>query len=134
VCIDPRKILGGHITNQNVGHTGMISQDSVPVAAQTTPADAWRTAPREARAMRISLGAGVCVVVIGVLWRGAIDESAPDWLQVTATAVIVIGSVAIAVTLSLYALLGPVEPCVPATLLLVAGLIGMLSAHGADRH
>jgi hypothetical protein len=76
--------------------------------------------------METSLTAGVCVVVIGVLWRNALEESAPGWLRATGTAVIVIGVAAVTVTLTVYAVVGPIAPRTLATLLVVAGVIGML--------
>jgi hypothetical protein len=75
--------------------------------------------------METSLAAGVCMVVIGVLWRGALD---PGWLRAAATAVIVIGVAAVTATLTVYAVLSPPALRTLATLLLVAGVVGMLVA------
>ena len=76
--------------------------------------------------MRTSLVAAVCVAVVGVLWRGAIEESGPGWLRVTAIAMIVVGVVSVVVTLSVYAMAQPVQPRTLGALLVVAGVIGML--------
>jgi len=69
-----------------------------------------------------SLTAGVCVLVVGVLWRSA---SVAGWLGATGTAVIVIGLAAVTATLSVYAVVGPIAPRTLATLLVVAGVVGM---------
>jgi hypothetical protein len=76
--------------------------------------------------METSLVTGVCVVIVGVLWRSALDASAPAWLGAFATAVIVIGVVSTTVTLGIYAVVLPIGMPALATLFVVAGVLGMI--------